>query len=77
MKKRKKKEFDMLIRKGFEEFCRREDERLPTDEELKKLFPPIRTNNEDVEILFLSRVIGGIDDKLIIDAEKSQKNSDL
>ncbi len=77
MKKRKKKEFDLLIKRGFEEYCRRENDRLPTDEELKKLFPPIRTNNEDAEILFLSRVIGGIDDKLIIDAEKSSKNTDL
>ncbi|MBQ7673161.1 MAG: hypothetical protein IJT36_01350 [Alphaproteobacteria bacterium] len=53
MKKRKKKEFDML-----------------TDDELQKLFPPIRTNDEDAIILFLSRVIGGIDDALIINAEK-------
>ena len=70
MKKRKKKEFDMLIKKGIEEYCRREKDCLPTDEESKKLFSPIRTNTEDAIVLFLSRAIGGIDVKLIRDAEK-------
>ena len=51
----------MLIKKGFEEYCRRENDRLPTDDELHKIFPPIRTNDEDAIILFLSRaVIGGL-----------------
>lgn len=39
-KKNKDEELDILLGKAFEEYVRREDEALPSDEELREAFPP-------------------------------------
>lgn len=39
-KKNKDEEFDILLGKALEEYVRREDESLPSDEELREAFPP-------------------------------------
>ena len=39
-KKNKDEELDILLGKAFEEYVRREDESLPSDEELREAFPP-------------------------------------
>ena len=73
------KDFDSLLKKAFEEYCRRENASFPTDEELKKKYPICDNKIALYKIMceektdFLNRAITNIDDSLIIGADHTNE----